>query len=133
MFVCVEIVSSSFANFSWMVIFLQAYFPLAIELTRANSSRDAKIKIVLTRNQMSMNLTYWTRETLSFIFLCRFMKVNQLAVPGKLNQLRILDVQKRYYYSTWHYSSPRVVLPGAAIGSSQNDTQLMATSNVLGM
>ena len=57
------------------------YCPLAMELTRANSRREANMKIVLTRNQMSMNFTYWTRDTFSFTFLCKFMKVNQLAVP----------------------------------------------------
>ena len=67
--------------FCWRVGILQGYFPLAIEFTRANSRREVKMKIVLTMNQMSMNLINWTLETLSFTFLCKFMKVNQLAVP----------------------------------------------------
>ena len=57
------------------------YFPLAIELTKANSTRDMKMKIVLVRNQISIYFTYCTRDTLSLIFLWRLIKVSQLAVP----------------------------------------------------
>lgn len=40
-----------------------------MELTRANSTREVKTKTVVVTNQMSMNLTYWTRETFSLTFL----------------------------------------------------------------
>ena len=56
-------------------------FPLAMELTSANSRREVKMKTVLTRNQMSINLIYCTLDILSFMLVWRLIKVNQLAVP----------------------------------------------------
>ena len=40
-----------------------------MQLTRANSTREVKTKTLVVTNQMSMNLTYWTRETFSLTFL----------------------------------------------------------------
>jgi hypothetical protein len=52
------------------------------------------------------------------------MKVNQLAVPVNKNV-------KKWKESL--ITLPRVVLPGIALGSSQKDTQLIATRRELGM
>ena len=93
-----------------------------MELTTANSTREAKMKMVLVMNQMSMNLTYWTLDTLSLMFLWRLMKVSQLAVPRVVLPEDTDPVRPELQFS----------LPGMAEGSSQNETQLMATRRELG-